>query len=250
MTYLLGENAALRHSGAMNNERPRLAVLFVLSLALAQPSPIVAQTFPDQPVDEVGWCRAFLTTFFPEFQQSQTNVKTLGHNYTFTMTALPSTDASGNDASAGRFAAISTFKFRNDKLLSEWTVTEVPRRLAEMRKTVESHPEWTEKRIREEMRAAGARFLPGDEDAFVQSISTPETRALFGDIRFRNVRFFYGVPSDPHPARLYWRAEIVVTRDGRAHHSYAFLADPFTGKPYIFDLYDSPSDLARQAQEQ
>ncbi len=220
----------------MNTERPRLAALFVLSLTLAQPSSIVAQAFPDQPVDEVGWCRAFLSGFFPEFQQTQTSVKTLGHNYTFTMTAFASPDGSGNDASAVRFAAVSTFKFRRDKLLSEWFPDKQPSQLVQMQTTVASHPDWNERRIKEEMQAAGTAFLPGDAGAVEQALWNADTRMLFGDIRLQNVDFLYGNSQDPAAARLYWRGEIVVMREGKAHHTYAFLADPFTGKLLRFAL--------------
>ena len=88
-----------------------------------------------------------------------------------------------------------------------------------------------------------ATNLPENRDEFIQSLPVDKLRILFGDVRVTEADFVYRDSDDPPTARLCWRVVIQLWRDGKFHHSYAFLAEPFAGKPFTLRLLDSPQSV-------
>jgi hypothetical protein len=116
--------------------------------------------------------------------------------------------------------------------------------MMESRKLVDSHPEWSEGEIRDALIKAGAHFAPGTEGALVNSLPMEELRTLFGEARVGDASFYFREFDrlQPGAAVLHWRVEIQVSRDGRPHHGYVLLIEPFSGKLFGIGLNNMPED--------
>jgi hypothetical protein len=227
------------------------AYIFMIGSVQAQ-SPC---TTPDYVANRVEWAREFLLTFFPEFMEYPTKIQASDqirfdskdykgfHLFEITLRPWREGSSSGFPETIG-YAADSEFRFRRDDLFSSWQAQNDPAQMINFQKLVDSHPEWSEGEIRDALIKAGAHFAPGAEGALVNSLPMEELRKLFGEVRVGGANFYFREFDrlQPGAAVLQWHVEMQVSCDGKPHHGYVLLVEPFSGKLFGIGLNNMPED--------
>ncbi len=117
--------------------------------------------------------------------------------------------------------------------------------LENLRKSIESHPEWTSRQIEDELKQAGARFGPNDQRAFVDTLPFDSTQRFLGTIKITSVEF--QSPKLDQKGKLARSALKWIVRADAAlpdgsHPQYVFTFEPFEGK--LTDLGSPCTDNA------
>lgn len=104
---------------------------------------------------------------------------------------------------------------------------------ADLRGLVESHPDWTEARSLEALAAAGPRFGPSEQQAFLGTNPLSALEAFLGKLTVGSIKFESVLPAGsqrPMVAFFRWHIVVQAQRAGESTVSYVLHFEPFGGK--------------------
>ena len=117
------------------------------------------------------------------------------------------------------------------------TLGETPNKLDQLRRRVESHPEWDGERILQELRGAGAAFTPDQKEVFLKTLPLAPLESFLGRIEITRVEF--KIAEEGHEgnfAHLYWLVDVKATAENQPTEDYGLYFDPFDGTLMFFSI--------------
>jgi hypothetical protein len=128
--------------------------------------------------------------------------------------------------------ASSNFQFNKDCILERYSVNDptVPPESSydAITRVVNSHPEWSDSQIVTFLKDRGAKYGPGDREAFMKSLNLAAFETLLGKLEVNDVGF--QTAAEDHVgdfAELQWVVDALATKQGYATNHYKLLFDPF-----------------------
>jgi hypothetical protein len=96
---------------------------------------------------------------------------------------------------------------------------------------VDSHPQWTDKQVIDQLKAAGARFGPDDKEALLNQLPIERLTPFLGRLRITTAEFHVRHEQDDTPLPLLsWDVEIEGVTSSAEHFSYYMVLEPFNGR--------------------
>jgi len=150
-------------------------------------------------------------------------------------TAAPARTELGAFVWFGRGGYVYRFAAKSDKILNT-------SKNEALRKLIDSHPEWPDTRITEELRAAGAKFAPDEKEQLLKTLPLARLEPILGKLRVESARFDAKVEaaSANSMAMLDWDIAVVGVMPDGEQVSYSLSVEPFEGK--IVQITQLPQD--------
>ncbi len=150
-------------------------------------------------------------------------------------TAAPARTELGAFVWFGRGGYVYRFAAKSDKILNT-------SKNEALRKLIDSHPEWPDTRIAEELRAAGAKFGPDEKEQVLKTLPLARLQPILGKLRVESARFDAKVEaaSANTMAILDWDIAVVGVMPDGEQVSYSLSVEPFEGG--IVQITQLPQD--------
>jgi hypothetical protein len=107
------------------------------------------------------------------------------------------------------------------------------RKLEALRKTIQSHPEWSDDQAVSALKKDGARFGPEEKNAFISTLPFDKTERFFGRLKITSVDFSHlQERRSEHPAvtALDWIVSADALFSDGTSAKYIFGFEPYDGK--------------------
>lgn len=128
------------------------------------------------------------------------------------------------------------FTFDHNKArISNFVNYTASKKLFDAQQTVQEHPDWTDERIIEELRAAGAAFGPWNRKGLLSKVSTNALTPFFGKLQVTSSEFRVvervelpdNADAPPFPM-MWWEVRLDPVNTAKYHYVMTF--EPFEGK--------------------
>jgi hypothetical protein len=113
-------------------------------------------------------------------------------------------------------------------------------RLDKIRKQADENPEWSDARVVEALKAAGAKYGPDDREAFLRALPLKELEPFTGRLEVVSARFdvrFHAIEGEKPKADLSWAVDAKWhSADGRYDADRTMIFEPFDGALMRYDI--------------
>jgi len=133
------------------------------------------------------------------------------------------------------------FDFERKQLVEVWVLGPfVNGRLDKFKKEVDEHPEWSDARVVEALKATGAKYGPDDREAFLRALPLKELEPFTGRLEVVSARFDVRLHRDEWEkpeAALTWAVDAKWhSADGRYDADRFMTFEPFDGALMHYDI--------------
>ena len=212
-----------------------------------------------QPADRIAFMESFIREMFPEMRQKELEMQVStrmynGHGTSYFEVGMgkpkgccmggvigsifphdkfnkPSPPLPRNEPP--RFGG--AFQFRNNHL---WhftgSINSVHEHTAQVYALAETNPQWSDQKLLDTLRQAGAKFGPWNHQGFLEEIQHQPLERFLGHLTIRQVRFELRSHQQDAPdlIQLYWSVE-ASSPSGRR---YSLLYEPFEGELFAVSV--------------